>query len=139
MASYFKNSTKNDFYYYFFSIFLEEKLKSMAFLYDQTVEELTASTRTKVAIGVLLTLIFHLGDVLLGGRLAKNYKINVSEIGKVNHLQHRKRIYYYYFFLDSLKGIPATSSCWYTFINSLVGEIDFPLCLTQTHRETFHR
>jgi hypothetical protein len=58
----------------------------MAFLYDQTVEELTASTRTKVTIGVLLTLIFHLGDVLLGGRLAKNYKIHVSEIGKVNHL-----------------------------------------------------
>jgi len=58
----------------------------MAFLYDQTVEELTASTRTKVTIGVFLTLIFHLGDVLLGGRLAKNYKINVSEIGKVNHL-----------------------------------------------------
>jgi len=70
----------------FFSIFLEEKLKSMAFLYDQTVEELTASTWKKVTIGVLLTLIFHLGDVLLGGRLAKNYKINVSEIGKVNHL-----------------------------------------------------
>jgi len=86
VASYFKNSTKNDFYYYFFSIFLEEKLKSMAFLYDQTVEELTASTWKKVTIGVLLTLIFHLGDVLLGGRLAKNYKINVSEIGKVNHL-----------------------------------------------------
>ena len=58
----------------------------MAFLYDQTVEELTASTWKKVTIGVLLTLIFHLGDVLLGGRLAKNYKINVSEIGKVNHL-----------------------------------------------------
>jgi hypothetical protein len=70
----------------FFSIFLEEKLKSMAFLYDQTVEELTASTWKKVTLGVLLTLIGHLGDVLLGGRLAKNYKINVSEIGKVNHL-----------------------------------------------------
>ena len=70
----------------FFSIFLEEKLKSMAFLYDHTVEELTTSTGKKVAIGVLLTLIFHLGDALLGGHLAKNYKINASEIGKVNHL-----------------------------------------------------
>ena len=70
----------------FFSIFLEEKLKSMAFLYDHTVEELTTSTGKKVAIGVLLTLFFHLGDALLGGHLAKNYKINASEIGKVNHL-----------------------------------------------------
>ena len=58
----------------------------MAFLYDHTVEELTASTWKKVAIGVLLTLIFHLGDALLGGHLAKNYKINALEIGKVNHL-----------------------------------------------------
>ena len=58
----------------------------MAFLYDHTVEELTTSTGKKVAIGVLLTLIFHLGDALLGGHLAKNYKINASEIGKVNHL-----------------------------------------------------
>jgi len=55
----------------------------MAFLYDHTVEELTASTWKKVTIGVLLTLIFHLGDALLGGHLAKNYKINASEIGKV--------------------------------------------------------
>jgi hypothetical protein len=69
----------------------------------------------------------------------KNHNIvRVTDLS-LNHLQHRKRIYYYYFFLDSLKGIPATSSGWYTFINSLVGEIDFPLCLTQTHRETFHR
>jgi hypothetical protein len=58
----------------------------MAFLYDHTVEELTASTWKKVAIGVLLTLIFHLGDALLGGHLTKNYKINAAEIGKVNHL-----------------------------------------------------
>ena len=58
----------------------------MAFLYDHTVEELTASTWKKVVIGVLLTLIFHLGDALLGGHLAKTYKINASEIGKVNHL-----------------------------------------------------
>jgi hypothetical protein len=58
----------------------------MAFLYDHTVEELTASTWKKVAIGVLLTLIFHLGDALLGGHLAKTYKINALEIGKVNHL-----------------------------------------------------
>ena len=58
----------------------------MAFLYDHTVEEITASTWKKVTIGVLLTLIFHLGDALLGGHLAKNYKINALEIGKVNHL-----------------------------------------------------
>jgi len=58
----------------------------MAFLYDHTVEEITASTWKKVTIGVFLTLIFHLGDALLGGHLAKNYKINVLEIGKVNHL-----------------------------------------------------
>ena len=58
----------------------------MAFLYDHTVEEITASTWKKVTIGVFLTLIFHLGDALLGGHLAKTYKINASDIGKVNHL-----------------------------------------------------
>jgi hypothetical protein len=51
----------------FFSIFLEEKLKSMAHLYNHNVKELTASTWKKVALGVILTLIFHLGDALLGG------------------------------------------------------------------------
>jgi hypothetical protein len=56
----------------------------MAELYDLQTEELTASAWKKVAIGVILALLFHLGDALLGDHLAKNYKIRPAEIGKVN-------------------------------------------------------
>ena len=61
-------------------------MKSMAELYDLQTEELTASAWKKVAIGVVLALLFHLGDALLGGHLAKNYKIRPAEIGKVNKI-----------------------------------------------------
>ncbi len=56
----------------------------MAEMYDETIEELTASAWKKVALGVTLTLLAHLGNALLGGHLAKNYKIRLAEIGKVN-------------------------------------------------------
>ena len=69
----------------------------------------------------------------------KNHNIvRVTDLS-LNHLQHRKRIYYY-FFLDSLKEIPATPSGWYTFINSLVGEIEFPLVsFYKTHCENISK
>ena len=42
--------------------------------------------------------------------------------------------------LDSWKGIPATPSGWYTFINSLVGEIEFPLVsFYKTHCENISK
>jgi hypothetical protein len=57
----------------------------MAELYDRTVEEQTASAWQKVAIGVILALLFHLGDALLGSQIANNYKIRPAAIGKVKN------------------------------------------------------
>jgi hypothetical protein len=57
----------------------------MAELYDRTVEEQTAWAWQKVAIGVILALLFHLADALLGSRIANNYKIRPAAIGKVKN------------------------------------------------------
>jgi hypothetical protein len=56
----------------------------MAEMYNETIKELTASAWKKVALGVILTLLFHLADALGGSHLAKKYKIRPSEIEKVN-------------------------------------------------------
>ncbi len=57
----------------------------MAELFDHQSEELTQAGWRNVAIGVILTLLLHLGDALLGSRLANKYKILPAGIGKVKN------------------------------------------------------
>ncbi len=57
----------------------------MAELFDRQSEELTQAGWRNVAIGVILTLLLHLGDALLGSQLANKYKILPAGIGKVKN------------------------------------------------------
>jgi hypothetical protein len=66
-------------------IFYDERMSAMAELFDIQKEELTASAGRKIAIGVVLTLFFHLADALLGSRIANNFKIRPAAIGKVKN------------------------------------------------------
>jgi hypothetical protein len=69
----------------FTRIFYDERAQRMAELFDHQSEELTQAGWRNVAIGVILTLLLHLGDALLGSRLANKYKILPAGIGKVKN------------------------------------------------------
>jgi hypothetical protein len=66
-------------------IFYDERAKAMAELFDLQSEELAQAGWRNTAIGVILTLLFHLADALLGSRLANKYKILPAGIGKVKN------------------------------------------------------
>ena len=69
----------------FTRLFYDERAQKMAEFFDRQSEELTQAGWRNVAIGVTLTLLFHLGDALLGSRLANKYKILPAGIGKVKN------------------------------------------------------
>ncbi len=69
----------------FTRIFYDERAQRMAEIFDRQSEELTQAGWRNVAIGVILTLLLHLGDALLGSRLANKYKILPAGIGRVKN------------------------------------------------------
>ncbi len=77
----------------FTRLFYDERAQKMAEFFDRQSEELTQAGWRNVAIGVTLTLFFHLGDALLGSQLANKYKILPAGIGKVKNDEQSTAVY----------------------------------------------